>query len=122
MSDLLSCVRLLVQSDMFVRVIFMNRPNLTNRIQTKMYIFTKKKFDKYDVKLQSTFIPFIRNLIFMETCSIVVNLESFMFVRVIFINKPNLTNMLYEKQNYIFTKKTNLTNMMSYFKAYFSYN
>ena len=42
----------------------------------------------------------------METCNIVVDLESYMFVRVIFINKPNLTNMLYQTQNYIFTKKT----------------
>ena len=55
---------------------------------------------------------------FYETCNIVVDLESDVFVRVVFMNKPNLTNILSNSKIH-FYKKTNMTNMMSNLKAYF---
>ena len=46
----------------------------------------------------------MRYLIFIETSNIVVDLESYMFVRVIFINKLNVTNMLSNAKVHFYIK------------------
>ena len=56
------------------------------------------------------------NPIFTKTCNIVVDLEIDKFVSVIFMNKPNVTNMMSPTSTFL--QRRNLTNT-SNFKAQF---